>query len=243
MSLEYAIEFPCEMRRQYGERQMRAIGRASALVSRIVSQTLETDRPPSIESIEFTASLSEDLERSETIAAYCRNHCPAHLDERPNHRADQSDESFEVPGIQVGEPVGCLGRIRYPIQAHFEQFIADRIQLICDTVAVENWPNLLRILADPESPFDGELTKELRRITTEEGLRFFELRLPISLTRSAARLTTDNVFDLFSGFSVSDSGQTGYERELPVAALSDYREFLEALLLKDLMPSQLARLR
>src|SRR5262245_36439193 len=201
MSLEYAIEFPCEMRRQYGEQQMRALGRAGALVSRIVSQTLETDRPPSIETIEFTNSLSEDLEKSETIAAYCRHHCPAHLDERLGPEPVHSEAGIAPPQIKESEPVGCLGRIRYPIEARFEQFVADRVQLICDTVAVEEWPSLLRILVDPDTPFDGELTKELRRVTTEEGLRFYELRLPITLTRGVSQLTTDNIFDLFSGFS------------------------------------------
>src|ERR1700686_4079242 len=84
-----------------------------------------------------------------------------------------------------GEAVGCLGRINYPIDAQFEKFMADRV---------------LRILVDPESPFDGEATKELRRVTTADGLRFFESRLPIRLTREGSHLTTDNVFVLLAGF-------------------------------------------
>src|SRR5262249_15232536 len=32
MSLEYAIEYPCEMRRLYGEQTLRALGRAGSLV-------------------------------------------------------------------------------------------------------------------------------------------------------------------------------------------------------------------
>ena len=51
------------------------------------------------------------------------------------------------------------------------------------TLDKEDQPRLLRILIDPESPFDGEATKELRRVVTEDGLRFFELRVPIVLTR------------------------------------------------------------
>jgi hypothetical protein len=252
MSLEYAIEFPCEMRRQYGERRLRALGRSGALVSRIVSQTLETDQAPSRESIEFTTSLSDDLDQAEAVATFCREHCPAHLEAhleaQPDSFQDFSGQETSAPGSTAdnandSEPVGCLGRIRYPIEARFEQFLAARVQLLCDTVRVEEWPNLLRILVDPECPFDGELTKELRRVTTEEGLRFFELRTPITLARSAAQITTDHVFDLFSGFSSTDDGQSGYERELPLAALPDYRDFLTALLLKELTSSEIARLR
>ena len=101
-----------------------------------------------------------------------------------------------------GESVGCLGRINYPVEAQFEKFLADRVQLSLDTLDKEDQPRLLRILIDPESPFDGEATKELRRVVTEDGLRFFELRVPIVLTRDAARLTTDNIFDLLAGIQI-----------------------------------------
>ena len=38
-----------------------------------------------------------------------------------------------------------------------------------DTVDAEDQPRLMHILVDPESPFDGEATKELRRVTTSGG--------------------------------------------------------------------------
>src|SRR5258705_8200266 len=104
-----------------------------------------------------------------------------------------------------GESVGCLGRINYPIEAQFEKFLADRVQLSLDTLDKDDQPRLLRILVDSESPFDGEATKELRRVVTDQGLRFFELRVPISLTRDASRLTTDNIFDLLAVFRSVDS--------------------------------------
>src|SRR4029453_5851551 len=91
-----------------------------------------------------------------------------------------------------------------------------------DTVDKENQPRLLRILVDPESPFDGEATKELRRVTTPEGLRFFELCLPKELNREAANVTTDHIFDLPAGFRSDDSTETSYTRELPLAATPDY---------------------
>jgi hypothetical protein len=239
MSLEYAIENPCEMRRQFGESTLRAVARTGSLISRMVNEAIEGERLPSEESIQFTTRFADDLEKAEQIAFYCRNHCPAHLDRAFD---DEDDNETLIPRAEIAEPIGCLGRIRYPIEARFESFLADRLQLIYDIVAPENWPHLLHILIDSESPFDGEGTKELRRVTTPEGMRFFELRVPISLARRAVNLTTDNVFDLLSGFSASDEGASGYQRELPVVALPDYGKFLEAVLINDLTEDERLRL-
>ena len=97
-------------------------------------------------------------------------------------------------------------------------------------------------LSIPESPFDGEATKELRRVTTAEGLRFFELRVPIVLSREAARLTTDNIFDILAGFRSDESEQTSYTRELPFQATADYYDFLDLLLRNDLSQTEITRL-
>jgi len=147
-----------------------------------------------------------------------------------------------LDSVGEGESVGCLGRITYPIEAEFEKFVADRVQLSLDTLDPQDQPRLLRIMVDPESPFDGEATKELRRVTTPEGLRFFELRLPIILSREAGRLTTDNVFDLLAGFRSDDHHQTSYTRELPFAAIADYYDFLDLILRNDLSLSEVTRL-
>src|SRR5205814_980389 len=84
MSLEYAIEYKCEMRRQYDEPTLRALGRTGAIISRMVTETVEGSRTPSEESVQFTMRLSADLERAEQVADYCRAHCPAHLDAAPD---------------------------------------------------------------------------------------------------------------------------------------------------------------
>lgn len=231
MSLEYAIEYPCEMRRQYDEPTLRALGRTGSLVSRLIGGSVEGLRTPSDESVHFATRFSPEIERTEEIAAFCRASCPACL------------ENSSPPEIlDSREPIGCLGRIHYPIDGRFEHFVADRLQLLYDTTRSADWPRLLHVLVDSESPFDGEVTKELRRITTDDGLRFFELRLPIALSRQALRLTTDCVFDLLSGFGSSDDGKSGYQREFPVIALADYAEFLEALLLENLTEAESSRI-
>jgi hypothetical protein len=141
-----------------------------------------------------------------------------------------------------GETVGCLGRISYPIEAQFEKFLADRVQLALDTIDKEDQPRLLLLLVDPESPFDGEGSKELRRVTTNTGLRFYELRLPISMTRQGAHITTDHLFDLIAGFRSDDASRTSYTREFPLQATADYYDFLDFLLRNDLTASEISRL-
>jgi hypothetical protein len=149
-------------------------------------------------------------------------------------------QSREYQEYGTGRANRCLGRITYPIEGRFERFLADRLQLICDTE-----PSQLATAASCaarfRTPFDGEATKELRRVTTAEGLRFFELRVPI-VARQASRLSTDNVFDLLAGFATTDDGASGYHRELPPQALIAYSEFLEGLLLKDLSEAERDRL-
>jgi len=223
MSLEFAVEYPCVLRARHSEKHLRDWGRLSNLHTRL---TTGDSSVPSEDKLRWVENASTEVEAMQVETEVCP-HCPSFL-------------PIEAAG--EGEAVGCLGRITYPIEAQFEKFIADRVQLFLDTLDKEDQPRLLRILVDPESPFDGEATKELRRVTTAEGLRFYELRLPIRLTREAVALSTDNVFDLLAGFRSDDSEQTSYTRELPAAATADYYDFLDLVLRNDLNQSEVMRL-
>lgn len=222
MSLEFAVDHPCSLRARYAEKHLREWGRLGNLhtILTTVDQSV-----PSADKLRWIEQSGAEIDLMQRETVICPD-CPAHL---PPEAAGE------------GESVGCLGRINYPIDGQFEKFIADRVQLVLDTVDEEDRPRLLRILIDPESPFDGEATKNLRRVTTAEGLRFFELRLPIRLSRAASQLTTDNVFDLLAGFRSDDSEITGYTREFPLAATADYYDFLDLILRNDL--SELERTR
>jgi hypothetical protein len=182
--------------------------------------------PPDADKLNFIEKSRPEIETMQAETALCLA-CPACL---PPEAAGE------------GEAVGCLGRITYPIEAQFEKFLADRVQLLLDTIEAGDQPRLLRILIDPESPFDGEGTKQLRRVTTAQGLRFFELRLPIRLTRQAAHITTDNLFDMLAGFRSEDAARTTYTREISGAAIADYYDFLDFILRNDLSSSEQARL-
>ena len=191
MSLEFAVQYPCVLRARYSEKHLREWGRLSNLHTRLTTGDTAAPTPEKLRWVE-NAGQQMELVQDETVVC---STCPACL---PGDDAVAGE----------GEAVGCLGRITYPIEASFEKFLADRVQLALDTVDSEDQPRLLRILIDPESPFDGEATKELRRVTTPEGLRFFELRVPIRLSRAAGQLTTDNVFDLLAGFRSENAAET-----------------------------------
>jgi hypothetical protein len=224
MSLEFAVEYACSLRARYAEHHLRAWGRLSSMHARL---TTGDSSAPSEEKLQWVERARGEIELLQAETTICAS-CPACL---PPEAAGE------------GEAVGCLGRISYPIEAEFEKFLADRVQLILDTLDKEDQPRLLHILVDAESPFDGEATKELRRITTDEGLRFFELRLPITLTREGARLTTDHVFDLLAGFRSEDAERTTYTREFPFQATADYYDFLDLILRNELSHSEIARLK
>lgn len=223
MSLEFAVDYPCALRARYGEKHLRQWGRLSSLHNILTTVDKTAPGPDKLHWIENSRA---EIDLLQTETSICGN-CPACLPP-------------ELAG--AGEAVGCLGRINYPIDAQFEKFVADRVQLFLDTVDAADQPRLLHILVDRESPFDGEATKELRRVTTAEGLRFFELRLPIRLSRAGAHLTTDNVFDLVAGFRSEDAERTGYTREFPLAATADYYDFLDLLLRNDLSELERERL-
>jgi hypothetical protein len=223
MSLEFAVDYPCSLRARYSEPHLREWGRLSNLHTILTTGDHSVPSPDKIQWIEESSANIDQLQRETAIC----EHCPAHLP------ADTAGE---------GEAVGCLGRINYPIDAHFEKFIANRVQLVLDTVDPEDQPRLMKIVIDPESPFDGEASKELRRVTTSDGLRFFELRLPIRLSRAGAHLTTDHVFDLLAGFRSEDGEATSYTREFPFEATGDYYDFLDLILRNDLSELERARL-
>jgi hypothetical protein len=223
MSLEFTINHPCALRARYSEQHLREWGRLGHLHTLLTTGDQNAPSPAKLKWIEESGDEIESLQRETLVCA----NCPACL-------------PLEIAG--EGEAVGCLGRINYPIDAGFEKFLADRVQLFLDTMDQEDQPRLLHILVDSESPFDGEATKELRRVTTADGLRFFELRLPIRLTRRAAHLTTDNVFDMLAGFRSEDAEITSYTREFPVAANADYYDFLDLVLRADLGALEATRL-
>jgi hypothetical protein len=223
MSLEFAVHHPCILRARYSEKHLREWGRLSVIHAAL---TTGDTSAPTEEKIEWVKQAATEIDALQTESVVCAD-CPATL---PTELSGQ------------GEALGCLGRINYPIDAEFEKFMANRVQLVLDTMDAQDWPRLFHIMVDPESPFDGEATKELRRVTTKDSLRFFEARVPIKLARAGANLTTDNLFDLIAGFRSADAEVTSYTREFPLSATADYYDFLDLILRNDLSELERERL-
>jgi hypothetical protein len=82
----------------------------------------------------------------------------------------------------------------------------------------------------------------LRRVITEDGLRFFELRVPIAsrATLLDSQLTTSSIF------SPALDQKTARPRLIPESFLSkrpaDYYDFLDLILRNELSQSEVARL-
>lgn len=223
LSLEFAVEYQCKLRAKYSEKHLRAWGRLNQIHTKL---TTGERFAPTADKVKFVEDARGELEILQEVSKVCAS-CPACL---PQATAGE------------GEAIGCLGRINYPIEAQFEKFLADRVQLALDTMDEEVQPRLLRILVNPESPFNGEATKELRQVTTQNGLRFFELRIPIKLAREAERLTTDNIFDLIAGFHSEHGEKTTYSREWPFEAAADFYDFFSLILCNDVTESERERL-
>src|SRR5439155_21209916 len=135
MSLEFGIEFSCPVRRKINEQELRELARIASLNARFVSLSIESLSRPTSDMMRFMERSTQQMQKLEEFLPLCRE-CPANF----INNCSKLD----------GETVGCLGRINYPIDAKFEHFLANRIQLITDIVPPEEWPRTLHVLIDPE---------------------------------------------------------------------------------------------
>ena len=124
MSLEFAIDHPCVLRARYSEQHLREWGRLGNLHTIL---TTGDQNAPSADKLKWIEDSGDEIESLQRETVVCAD-CPACL-------------PLEVAG--EGEAVGCLGRINYPIDAQFEKFLADRVQLFLDTFDHEDQPRLL----------------------------------------------------------------------------------------------------
>src|SRR5438874_7878744 len=129
MSLEFAIDHPCVLRARYSEQHLREWGRLGNLHTIL---TTGDHKAPSADKLKWIEDSSDEIESLQRETVVCAD-CPACL-------------PLEIAG--EGEAVGCLGRINYPIDAHFEKFLADRVQLFLDTFDHEDQPRLLHIRSE-----------------------------------------------------------------------------------------------
>src|SRR5262245_57344151 len=121
MSLEFAVDYPCSLRARYDERHLREWGRLAKLHAIVTTGDQHAPGADKLQWIQYAAA-EIDLLQSETVIC---SECPACL---------------PLDAAGEGEAVGCLGRVNYPVDAHFEKFIADRVQLFLSTMEAADRP-------------------------------------------------------------------------------------------------------
>ncbi len=124
---------------------------------------------------------------------------------------------------------GCVGRINYPIQARFEEFLADALQKIMDRLEPEEWPALLSLIMRQDGPFDGKPVARLRLLASGGRGKVLERDEAVAFHRVGDGLSTDSVIHALMGLPHTLSG-TSYGREIPKDMVPVYQEFLGGLL-------------
>src|SRR5678809_1266468 len=158
MSIEFALQYACPLRATYSEKHLREWGRLSSLHDRL---TTGDEAVPTSEKISWIERARDEVEVLQEATKICPQ-CPA---------------SLPLENAGDGESVGCLGRINYPIEAQFEKFLADRIQLSLDTL-------------DREDQHSTSYTREFPLAAAGDYYDFLDLLLRSELTVSeVTRLT------------------------------------------------------
>src|SRR5258708_14546835 len=114
MSLEFAVQYPCVLRARYAEKHLREWGRLSNLHTIL---TTGDHTAPGADKLKWIEESAAEVELLQNETAVCAN-CPACL---PPEAAGE------------GEAVGCLGRIKHPIDAPFDELPAPRAHKVRDT--------------------------------------------------------------------------------------------------------------
>lgn len=221
MGIDYVLPLPCRNRDELGEAGLRRWTflymvhkylRAHPDMPGAVSERwkMPITRGVEMEQQEFgrddVAKVGREIG---PLIARCRD-CPANLDPK-------ADE------------FGCVGRINYPVQARFEEFLADTLQRILDRLEPERWPALLALILHRDGPFDGKPVARLRLLAAGGRGRVFEREEAVDFHRVGDGISTDAVIHALMGLPHDGRG-TSYGREIPRSLVPVYLELMTGLL-------------
>ncbi|MBC8368231.1 hypothetical protein H8E52_12565 [bacterium] len=221
MGIDYVLPHPCQNREELGEDGLRRWTflymvhkylRANPDMPGAVSERwkMPVTRGLSQERQEFgRADVDKVGLQIGTLIKRCAD-CPANLDPK-------ADE------------FGCVGRINYPLQSRFEEFLADSIQKIMDRLEAEEWPTLLALIMRRDSPFDGKPVARLRLLASAGRGKVLERDEAVNFHRIGDGLSTDSIIHALMGLPHSRKDTT-YGREIPREMVPVYQEFLGGLL-------------
>ena len=231
MGIDYVLPHPCANREELGEEGIR---RWTFLYMVHKYLRAHPDMPGAVSErwkMPLTRGLSrkqQEFDRADVeevggkIGPYIRRcaDCPANLDPK-------ADE------------FGCVGRINYPIQARFEEFLADTLQRMLDRLDAEAWPALLGLIMRRDGPYSGKPVARLRLLATGGQGRVLERNEPMDFHRVGDGISTNAVIHALMGLPHAD-GNDSYGREIPRAMVPVYLEFMGALLYGSLHEKRIA---
>ena len=236
MGIDYVIPYPCENRRDLGEAGLRR-WTFLYMIQKYLQEHPDLSRD-SLEGKQWNLPTISGGESSETKFDYSdirhvAERIGKHIKRCHNCAANMDPKADEF---------GCVGRINYPLQACFEEFLAERLQKVIDLRSPEEWPALLNLILRHDSPFDGKPVAKLRATVLKNGSRLLERKQPVPFLRAGDGISTDHILHALLGMSSPTSSQTGYAREVPVELLNIYLDFLSGALYASLSEERVLEL-
>ena len=236
MGIDYVIPHPCANREKLGEAGLRR-WTFLYMIYKYLKDHPELSRQglegkhwnmPTIRGLENQQEKfdHEDIRKvGDEIGDYisqCRD-CPANMDPK-------ADE------------FGCVGRINYPIQSCFEEFLGERLQHVIDKLPPDEWPTLLNLIIRSDSPFTGEPVARLRATVLKSSGRLLERGEAYAFERAGDGISTNHVLHAMLGMISSQSESVSYNREIPKELLNIYLDFLTGMLYTGLSEARVLEL-
>lgn len=213
MAIDYVVNYPCDAKRVAG-----TVGLLEMLRARI-AYGIARERARRGETGPFWVQVVRREDGEEV-----RESTEQDLRQRSNRLLEFSADCDGCPANVRGGPVGCYGRVNYPIDAASEELLARRLAHADGKLA--GTPAALFFAWLAEGPVEGRRIAYLRA-SELHGVRFLEREQPLPVPACDPRLrglTTDHVLELlFFGFPIR---QEGFAYTLPAVTLPGHEAVL-----------------
>ncbi len=223
MAIDFCVDYACEAKQMLGADTLLGLVQARAAFD--ATRTTAGRRGEQ----EFWTRVVRGPERDHIEMVTIGN-----LRRQSNRLIEFTADCDTCPANVRGEPVGCFGRITYPIDAPTERYLAAGASAIAQTPE----PSAARSFVEwiDEGPVDGARVRRMREVAGR-GIRFFELPRPVevesvdrtsSSVEAAPAVTTDQLIEMMFFAFPSRSG--GFHFSVPRDALISHRAFLDFVL-------------
>ncbi|MDP6418491.1 MAG: hypothetical protein QF492_02135 [Candidatus Krumholzibacteria bacterium] len=230
MGVDYVLPHPCPVRSDLGEAGLRRWAFLYMVFKYLRDHPAESASETGPWQLPSTSAFPEkerEFKRKEVeevgqkIATHLKHcaQCPANMD-------PASDE------------FGCIGRVNYPIESCFEEFLADRTQRVLDRLESGEWPAFLALVQ--KGGFDGRSIARLRSLRLAREEHLLELPDALPLKRVGDGLNTNHLLEGMLGLRNPDAGSV-YSREIPRDLAGAWLDFYSGVLYATLPEERVTR--